>query len=124
MDPKKYLSFDGLMAIPVAARVEKDFEIPGWGVVRIRALSTDEYWRGQQAAKEQGVFDHERWQAYVISTAMVDPRMSYDDAIRFGRERPYGVVTRLANAIVDLTMGVPGRVSEEVIAAAEASFRG
>jgi len=121
----EYLSFDGLMAVPAAAKVEHDLEIPGYGTVRIRALSAGEYWQGRQSANETGRFDEERWQAIVLSTGMLQPRLSYDEAMRFSRERPFGVVWMLSQAIVALTMGIPEAViTEKAVGAAEASFRG
>ena len=120
-----YLSFDDLLAVPVAERVEKDVELPGWGLVRVRAMSTAEYWQGRASAKETGEFDDERWQAIVLSRGMVEPRLSYDEALEFARTRPYGVVVLLVTAISALTMNVPdGVLSEKAVAEAEAAFRG
>lgn len=114
-----------MLGLPIAERVEKDVELPGWGTVRVRAMSTAEYWQGRASAKETGVFDDERWQAIVLSRGLVEPRLSYDEALEFARTRPYGVVVLLVTAISALTMSVPdGVLSEKAVAEAEASFRG
>lgn len=120
-----YLSFDDLLSLPKAEQVEKDIELPGWGTVRVRAMSTAEYWQGRASAKETGTFDDERWQAIVLSKGLVEPRLSYDEALEFARTRPYGVVVLLVTAISALTMNVPdGVLSEKAVTEAETSFRG
>lgn len=119
-----YLSFDALMAAPAATAVERDVPIAGLGVVRVRALSLHEYWMLRASAMETGTFSDERWQTLVLSTGMVSPRVSYDEAWQLG-EKAYGLVGQLVTAIVEMTMVTPlGDISQQAVDEAEASFQG
>lgn len=119
-----YLSFDALMSAPAATAVERDVPIAGLGVVRVRALSLHEYWKLRTSAMETGTFSDERWQTLVLSTGMVSPRVSYDEAWQLG-EKAYGLVGQLVTAIVEMTMVTPlGDIPQQAVDEAEASFQG
>lgn len=118
-----YLNFDQLMGVPNAVDRQQDFEIPGLGTVRIRALSMREYWELQDASREAGEFNNERWQALVLSRGMISPAVSYDEARKL-ESKPYGFIEPLIRAISGLTMISPtGVIPQEAVDEAEVTFR-
>jgi len=117
------ISIDDLRAIPTAAERVRDVDVPGIGHLRIRPLSLAEASDMRRDCWHDDVFDDARWQTLLISTCVVEPVISHDDAARL-RQLPSRTVDALISEISMLAaITDKGTVSAKAVAEAEAEFR-
>lgn len=72
---------------------EEDLEIPGVGVVRLRALSRAEAVEARERNRtgdEPGDVDVDAYEADMIAMALVDPAMTAEEVARWGEVAPAG----------------------------------
>ncbi|WP_030488194.1 hypothetical protein [Micromonospora chokoriensis] len=90
---------------------EQDVDLPGLGVVRIRALTRAEVIRISEAAKaNEG--NPAATEALSLSLAMVDPQLTEDEVRQWTAVAGFGEIETLNTAINKLS-GIAGRADKE-----------
>lgn len=84
------------------ATQERDYDIPGVGMVRIRGLTQEEAHRLRIKSEKAGSEQLGQFQIEVILTGLVHPQLTEEhiDGLRHGR---FAVVSSIADAIVELS---------------------
>ena len=119
----KLSTLEELLATPTAEETTEVVEVEGLGTVRIKAYSADEFLRARKAAMEKGEFDQARWGAMTLHLCVVEPALTYDQAVQL-RKRPSFLIDALLDAIGRLSgISISGNVLEEAVDDAERTFR-
>lgn len=120
----KVVTLDELLALPDAENDVKTAEIAGLGIVRARPLSLEEHRQIRDECGQGDKWDTGRFEALALSTCLVEPRMTYDDALKL-RRKGAGIVQALITWILDLSgLTLAGMISAKAVDDAEATFPG
>lgn len=76
---------------------ERDVEVDGIGVVRVRALSRAE------ATRFKGKHDVEILERQMLAVALVDPKLTEDEVARWQEVAPAGELQVVVDTIVELS---------------------
>lgn len=94
-----------------------DVEIPGLGTVKIRALSREEVLGFRKIRTDEGLNlgeDAAAMEAHMVSAALVDPKLTVEDAARWQAASPVGELEVLTDAIAELSGMNTGAAKEAV----------
>lgn len=97
----------------------RTIQVPGWrGAVRIRPLLLHEVQKINKMARVNGTTDVARANALFMSKALVEPELTFTQAMKLVETKSGQSIARLINEIFD------DQPTEEAIEEAEADFRG
>lgn len=86
---------------------ERDVELPGVGVVRVRGLT-----RAEIVEISKGVNEGKDMEPRSLSLALVDPKLTEDEARQLLDVAPFGEIEKLTTAVNELS-GIAGRSAKE-----------
>jgi hypothetical protein len=79
---------------------EEEVELPGVGVIRIRALTRDEVVGAREEhTDEDGQIDHAAVDNAILARSLVDPELTEDEVARWAAAAPAGEVTLVTEAV-------------------------
>ncbi len=120
------LTTEQLLAQPDAEAVNKEIDLSayGWpGSVRVRALSLGERDECRERAFDKGKFRQDWFDGMALSIAMVEPRLTEDQAEAL-LKKPFGPLQVVLEAIMTLScLTTRGEISAKAVDEAEAAFR-
>lgn len=116
------ISLETLLGRPKAEEVSKVVEIPGIGMIKVKAWSFLRHREMQKAANESGEFDQARWYALLLSEGLADPAVTYDQAMLI-LQQPSGYLDAILSEVLQIAGLLPGgEIDAKAVDAAEASF--
>lgn len=119
----KVVTLDELLALPDAENDVRTAEIAGLGCVQARPLSLEEHRRIRDECGQGDTWDTGRFEALTLSTCLVAPCMTYDQALKL-RRKGAGIIQALITWILDLSgLTLTGMISAKAVDDAEADFR-
>ena len=123
MSEKTFVTLADLMALPDVTELTEDVVVPGLGTVRLRALSLQEHREIRDDCAKADPFDMDRFEALLLSRCLVEPVISYDDAVKLRATKALGVIERLVGAAARACrLTSTGEISAAAVEAAEATF--
>lgn len=119
----KRLTLDDLLSLPDAEQVTEEVQVRELGVVTVRAVSLDEHRKANDECRQGDKFDWERWDALALHHCMVDPEVTYDQALKL-RRKAAGISQDILDAIWRVSgLTERGEIKAQAVDDAEATFR-
>jgi len=119
----KRLTLDDLLSLPDADQVTEEVQVRELGIVTVRAVSLDAHRKASDECRQGDTFDWERWDALALHHCMVDPEVTYDQALKL-RRKAAGVAQDILDAIWRVSgLTERGEIKAQAVDDAEASFR-
>lgn len=119
----KRLTLDDLLSLPDADQVTEEVQVRELGIVTVRAVSLDEHRKANDECRQGDKFDWERWDALALSNCLVDPALTYDQALKL-RRKAVGIAQDILDAIWRVSgLTERGEIKAAAVDDAEASFR-
>lgn len=83
-------------------QAEEDYDIPGRGTIRIRAITRGEMhaMRGRSTGRQA---DPRQVEYKTIVAGVAEPALSYEDVVEWGNVAPGGEIQGVVEAILDLS---------------------
>lgn len=81
---------------------EIDVDVPEWGVsVRVRGISRAAYRRVERLARDEaGVVDADRLDAHLMAVGMIEPAVSFEQALQLVEEKSVMSASQVTRAIL------------------------
>jgi len=110
----KFLTAEELLAAPRADAVTEIVDLPGLGLVKIRAFSKADHTKMlREAQDESGEINPERMEALALKYGLAEPELTLEQAQEL-REKVWGPVQQLLNRVWALSgMNTYGQVTVE-----------
>ena len=119
----KRLTLDDLLSLPDADQVTEEVQVRELGIVTVRAVSLDAHRKANDECRQGDTFDWERWDALALHHCMVDPEVTYDQALKL-RRKAAGVSQDILDAIWRVSgLTERGEIKAVAVDDAEAAFR-
>jgi len=119
----KRLTIDALLALPDAEQITEDILVRDFGVVTVHALSMDVHRDMRVEALRSGTWDWPRWDALAMVNGMIEPQVTYDQAVKL-RKKAVGVAQDILDGIWRVSgLTERGEIRAKAVDDAEISFR-
>lgn len=119
----KRLTLDDLLSLPDADQVTEEVQVRELGIVTVRAVSLDAHRKANDECRQGDKFDWERWDALALHHCMVDPEVTYDQALKL-RRKAAGISQDILDAIWRVSgLTERGEIKAQAVDDAEATFR-
>jgi len=111
------------LSLPDAEQVTEEVQVRELGVVTVCAVSLDAHRKANDECRQGDKLDIERWDAFALVNGMVNPKLSYDDALKL-RRKAAGIVQDILDGVWRVSgLTEKGEIKAEAVNDAEVTFR-